>query len=50
MTTKTDSRATAAHGLVLRKTLADLLAAVERNTALSPTRLRDLALVSDPGQ
>ena len=42
MTTKTNSRATSAHGLALRKTLADVLAAVERNAALSPTRLRDL--------
>lgn len=40
MTTKTDSKAS--RGLVLRKTLADVLAAVERNTALSPTRSRDL--------
>ncbi|HEX5865361.1 MAG TPA: hypothetical protein VF014_14085 [Casimicrobiaceae bacterium] len=42
MTTKTESKATSAHGLALRRTLADVLAAVERNTALSPTRLRDL--------
>jgi integrase len=42
MTTKTDSKATSAHDLALRKSLADVLAAVERNTALSPTRLRDL--------
>ena len=42
MTTKTESKAPSAQGLALRKTLADVLAAVERNTALSPTRLRDL--------
>ena len=42
MTTKTDSKATSAHGLALRKTFDDVLAAVERNTALSPTRMRDL--------
>jgi integrase len=42
MTTKTNGRAASAHGLARRKTLADVLAAVERNTALSPTRLRDL--------
>ena len=38
MTTKTENKATSAHGLAPRKTLADVLAAVERNTALSPTR------------
>ena len=42
MTTKTESKAPSAQGLALRKTLADVLAAVEQNTALSPTRLRDL--------
>jgi integrase len=42
MTTKTENKATSANGLALRKTLADMLAAVERKTALSPTRLRDL--------
>jgi hypothetical protein len=42
MPTKTDSKATTARCLAPRKTLADVLAAVERNTTLSPTRLRDL--------
>ena len=42
MSTKTESKATSAQGLALGRTLADVLAAVERNAALSPTRLRDL--------
>jgi hypothetical protein len=39
---KTQSQALPAYDLAPRKTLVDVLAAVERNTALSPTRLRDL--------
>jgi len=40
--TKTQSEALPAYDLTLRKTLAHVLAAVDRSTALSPTRLRDL--------
>jgi integrase len=42
MTNKTNSKAASTECLTTPKTLADLLAAVERNTTLSPTRLRDL--------
>ena len=40
--TKTQSEALPAYDPALRKTLAHVLAAVDRSTALSPTRLRDL--------
>ena len=40
--TKTQSEALPAYDPAPRKTLADVLAAVDRSTALSPTRLRDL--------
>ena len=42
MTSKTQSEALPAYDLALRKTLTDVLAAVDQSTALSPTRLRDL--------
>jgi integrase len=42
MTSKTQSPSLPAYDLAPRKTLADVLAAVDRSTALSPTRLRDL--------
>jgi integrase len=42
MTTKSDRKATATNGLAAHKTLADVLAAVERNDALSQSRRRDL--------
>ena len=40
--TKTQSEPLPAYDPALRKTLAHVLAAVDRSTALSPTRLRDL--------
>jgi integrase len=42
VTIKTQSQPPPAYDLAPRKTLAHVLAAVERSTALSPTRLRDL--------
>ena len=42
MTSKTQSPSRPAYDLAPRKTLADVLAAVDRSTALSPIRRRDL--------
>jgi integrase len=42
MIAKTERHAAPASGPAWRRTLAEVLAALERNTALSPTRLRDL--------
>jgi integrase len=59
MTRKTQNQARPAYDLAARKSLAQVLAAVDRSTALSPTRLRDLRsavmrvanlLGNDPGR